>query len=229
MALTVLRIPEGGLGLPEGEVVAFLVRLDNAFHAGIRDIGIAGLQEEKRGENPRKAAVSILKRVDGEETDHESADSQQRVPLPGIGLGLPVPAQEIVHAERGVVGRSGLEDDPQHFPGGIESGDVIRVGLVFAAMAGVLFAELKQFGVEQRGENERISGVRKISGVKISGVLDLIGPVSMPSSTRMNASGLSESTRPIRASSVPAAIASKIACILEPDPEPRMPSTMRLV
>jgi hypothetical protein len=47
-----LRLLERGLGLAEGQIVSLLVGLNDAFQAGIGDVGVAGLQQQERGQDP---------------------------------------------------------------------------------------------------------------------------------------------------------------------------------
>lgn len=129
--------PGGGeaeLGLAEGGVVGGFVFLDDAFEAGIGDIGITEAQEEEGGEHAGEAAVAILKRMDGKEPDGEDGDAQERVESLVAGS-LVEPAHELFHLEWSGEGRGGGEDDADLAADGIESGHVVRGFLVVAPVA----------------------------------------------------------------------------------------------
>ena len=69
-------VRDGRLRLPQSQVVAFLAVLNDAFERRIRHIGIAGLQQQKGGQNTAQAPVPILKGMDCQEYDDKYGDDQ---------------------------------------------------------------------------------------------------------------------------------------------------------
>lgn len=88
-------------------------------------MGVAGTEQHERGKHTGEAAITILKRMDGEEDDDEAADKQQRM-QGALAVSLDEPGDERLHLARGIEGRGGLEDDADLFAFGIECRDVIR-------------------------------------------------------------------------------------------------------
>ena len=110
-------------------------------------MAVTGTEQHERGEHTGEAAIAILKRMDGEEDDDEAADEQKRMKR-ALAVGLDESSDEGLHLARGIEGRGGLEDDADLFAIGIEGGDVVRQGLVVAAMPLVLGAVAQEVLME---------------------------------------------------------------------------------
>ena len=123
----------GGLRLPQGQIVGFLVMLYQAFQRTIWRIGVSCPQQQQQGEGSGQAAIAIGKRVDGQEDGHEDAHPQERMQA-GVLLRASMPIQQRFHVQRGVEMAGCLEDDADLFPVRVERCHEVRMGFPFASV-----------------------------------------------------------------------------------------------
>lgn len=147
------RQPVGGflvecaLGAAQGEVVAVLVALDDAFQRGVRHIAVTRLQQQQGCQHPRQSAIAVLEGVDGEEHHVEYADGQQRM-LAAVFQRGACPIHQCLHFPWGVKRGGSPENHPKAFARYVEGFHMVVQGFVLPPVACVLVAVAEQHGVE---------------------------------------------------------------------------------
>jgi len=112
------------LCLAQCRIAAFLAVLDDALQRAVRHIGIAGLQQQQRGQDAAQPAIAVLEGVDFQEHDDEHADREQRVQASYVA-DLFQPGEQLLHEARRVERRGCLEHDSDNLAVGVESADAV--------------------------------------------------------------------------------------------------------
>lgn len=99
------RVGVGGpyrtLGSAQGQVVAFLVMLDDALERAVGHIGIAGPQQEQGRQDAREPAITVSEGMDLQEHHDEDRDDQHWVERL-VAVSRPRSGDQLGHAPRGV-------------------------------------------------------------------------------------------------------------------------------